>query len=289
MIINIEENSGFCFGVVNAITKAESELAKGDLYCVGDIVHNDSEVERLSAMGLKTISVADMEGMSNKRVLFRAHGEPPASYALAHSRGLEIIDASCPVVLNLQRAIKSAYEEIKESGGLVVIYGKHGHAEVIGLVGQTDGNALVVDKIEDVEKIDFSVPVRLFSQTTQSLAGFKELAGVMKERGGESVKVFDTICRKVANRIPQVSEFAANHDVVFFVSGEKSSNGKQLYEVCKNVNPRSYFVQGAENIELWQFKGAERVGISGANSTPRRLMDEIKLKIEEMLREEQVI
>lgn len=280
MIIDIEDNSGFCFGVVNAITKAESELAKGELYCVGDIVHNDSEVERLAAMGLKTISVQDMATMSGKRVLFRAHGEPPASYALANSRGLEIIDASCPVVLNLQRAIKQAYEEIKELGGLVVIYGKHGHAEVIGLVGQTDGNALVVDKLDDLKNVDFNVPVRLFSQTTQSLEGFKELAAKMKELGGDNVKVYDTICRKVANRIPQVSKFAAEHDVLFFVSGEKSSNGKQLYEVCKGVNPNSYFVQSADDIVLSQFEGAERIGISGANSTPRRLMDEIKLKIE---------
>ncbi len=280
MIIDIEDNSGFCFGVVNAITKAESELAKGELYCVGDIVHNDSEVERLAAMGLKTISVQDMATMSGKRVLFRAHGEPPASYALANSRGLEIIDASCPVVLNLQRAIKQAYEEIKELGGLVVIYGKHGHAEVIGLVGQTDGNALVVDKPDDLKNVDFNVPVRLFSQTTQSLEGFKELAAKMKELGGDNVKVYDTICRKVANRIPQVSKFAAEHDVLFFVSGEKSSNGKQLYEVCKGVNPNSYFVQSADDIVLSQFEGAERIGISGANSTPRRLMDEIKLKIE---------
>lgn len=280
MVIDIEDNSGFCFGVVNAISKAESELAKGELYCVGDIVHNDSEVCRLADMGLKTISVSDMANMSGKRVLFRAHGEPPASYELAKSRGLEIIDASCPVVLNLQRAIKGAYEEIKEIGGLVVIYGKHGHAEVVGLVGQTDGNALVVDKLDDLKNVDFNVPIRLFSQTTQSLEGFKELAAKMKEMGGDNVKVYDTICRKVANRIPQVSKFAAEHDVLFFVSGEKSSNGKQLYEVCKGVNPRSYFVQGADDIELSQFKGAEKIGISGANSTPRRLMDEIKLKIE---------
>lgn len=285
MLIDIEQNSGFCFGVVNAITKAESELAKGELYCVGDIVHNDSEVERLANMGLKTISVADMQQMSAKRVLFRAHGEPPSSYALAKEQGLEIIDASCPVVLNLQRAIKEAYNEIAACNGLVVIYGKHGHAEVIGLVGQTDGNALVVDKIDDVLNIDYSVPVRLFSQTTQSLEGFKQIACKMRELGGENVKVYDTICRKVANRIPQVSQFASEHDVVFFVSGEKSSNGKQLYEVCKSVNPRSYFVQGADDICFSQFEGAEKIGISGANSTPRRLMDEIKLKIESLLEE----
>lgn len=283
MVINIEENSGFCFGVVNAITKAESELAKGELYCVGDIVHNDSEVSRLAQMGLKTIQVSDMEHMSDKRVLFRAHGEPPASYNLAKERGLEIIDASCPVVLNLQRAIKEAYFEIKEKNGLVVIYGKHGHAEVIGLVGQTNGNALVVDKIDDVESIDYSKQIRLFSQTTQSLAGFKDIAARMRELGGENVKVYDTICRKVANRIPQVRHFAANHDVIFFVSGEKSSNGKQLYEVCKEVNNRTYFVQGADGVDYSQLKGANRIGISGANSTPRRLMDEIKIKIESIL------
>lgn len=284
MFVEIDNNSGFCFGVVNAINKAENELAKGELYCVGDIVHNDSEVARLADMGLKTISVADMAGMSGKRVLFRAHGEPPASYTLAKERQLEVIDASCPVVLNLQRVIKVAYNEVKEQGGLIVIYGKPGHAEVIGLVGQTNGEAVVVESLSDLQSVDFSRPIRLFSQTTQSLEGFKQLAAKMREEGGESVVVYDTICRKVANRIPQVRSFAAEHDVIFFVSGEKSSNGKQLYEVCKEVNPRSYFVQGAENVEAEMFLGAERIGISGANSTPRRLMDEIKLKIEKLLK-----
>ncbi|MBP3419043.1 MAG: 4-hydroxy-3-methylbut-2-enyl diphosphate reductase [Marinifilaceae bacterium] len=284
MFVEIDNNSGFCFGVVNAINKAENELAKGELYCVGDIVHNDSEVARLADMGLKTISVADMAGMSGKRVLFRAHGEPPASYALAKERRLEVIDASCPVVLNLQRVIKEAYNEVKEQGGLIVIYGKPGHAEVIGLVGQTNGEAVVVESLSDLQSVDFSRPIRLFSQTTQSLEGFKQLAAKMREEGGESVVVYDTICRKVANRIPQVRSFAAEHDVIFFVSGEKSSNGKQLYEVCKEVNPRSYFVQGADNVEAEMFMGAEKIGISGANSTPRRLMDEIKLKIEKLLK-----
>ncbi len=284
MFVEIDNNSGFCFGVVNAINKAENELAKGELYCVGDIVHNDSEVARLADMGLKTISVADMAGMSGKRVLFRAHGEPPASYTLAKERRLEVIDASCPVVLNLQRVIKEAYNEVKEQGGLIVIYGKPGHAEVIGLVGQTNGEAVVVESLSDLQSVDFSRPIRLFSQTTQSLEGFKQLAEKMREEGGESVVVYDTICRKVANRIPQVRSFAAEHDVIFFVSGEKSSNGKQLYEVCKEVNPRSYFVQGADNVEAEMFMGAEKIGISGANSTPRRLMDEIKLKIEKLLK-----
>lgn len=284
MFVEIDNNSGFCFGVVNAINKAENELAKGELYCVGDIVHNDSEVARLADMGLKTISVADMAGMSGKRVLFRAHGEPPASYALAKERRLDVIDASCPVVLNLQRVIKEAYNEVKEQGGLIVIYGKPGHAEVIGLVGQTNGEAVVVESLSDLQSVDFSRPIRLFSQTTQSLEGFKQLAAKMREEGGDSVVVYDTICRKVANRIPQVRSFAAEHDVIFFVSGEKSSNGKQLYEVCKEVNPRSYFVQGADNVEAEMFMGAEKIGISGANSTPRRLMDEIKLKIEKLLK-----
>lgn len=284
MKIDIDEHSGFCFGVVNAISKAETLLKEGELYCVGDIVHNDNEMQRLEAMGLKTISSSEMVGLSSCRVLFRAHGEPPASYRIAEERGLEVIDASCPVVLNLQHRIKVAYEEVRKSGGSIVIYGQKGHAEVIGLVGQTEGHAVVVESEDDLENVDFSHRVMLFSQTTKSLEGFRKISEEMLRRGGEKVNVFDTICRKVANRIPQLRIFASGHDVVLFVSGEKSSNGRQLYKVCKGVNDRSYFIQEASQVSEEMFRGVESIGISGANSTPERLMREVKEKIENLLK-----
>ncbi len=260
MIVEIDEHSGFCFGVVNAIRKAEEELEKGVLYCVGDIVHN---------------------GLRDCRVLFRPHGEPPLSYELAIRNGVEIIDASCPVVLNLQKKIRAAYEKTKEKGAQIVIYGKQGHAEVVGLVGQTNGTAVVVEREEDLQQIDFSCPVILFSQTTKSLAGFKKVAALLQEKGRVGVTVYDTICRKVANRIPQLRKFAALHDVILFVSGEKSSNGKQLFSVCKEVNPRTYFVQGVADVkpEMWEHSAS--IGISGATSTPRWIMEEMKSMIEQ--------
>lgn len=280
MKVEIDEHSGFCFGVVNAIRKAEQELEKGALYCIGDIVHNSLEVERLKAMGLQTIEHDDFARLKNCRVLFRAHGEPPVSYQTAHENGIEIIDASCPVVLNLQERIRKSFEQTRKEGGQIVIYGKRGHAEVVGLVGQTNGEALVVEKEDDIKQIDFSRQVILFSQTTKSLEGFQKIADLLKERGGDLVVVHDTICRKVANRIPQLRDFAGRHDVVIFVSGQKSSNGKQLFAVCQEINPRSYFVQSVEDLRLEMIAGAETVGISGATSTPRWIMEDIQHKIE---------
>ena len=280
MKVEIDEHSGFCFGVVNAIRKAEQELEKGALYCIGDIVHNSLEVERLKAMGLQTIEHDDFARLKNCRVLFRAHGEPPVSYQTAHENGIEIIDASCPVVLNLQERIRKSFEQTRKEGGQIVIYGKRGHAEVVGLVGQTNGEALVVEKEDDIKQIDFSRQVILFSQTTKSLEGFQKIADLLKERGGDLVVVHDTICRKVANRIPQLRDFAGRHDVVIFVSGQKSSNGKQLFAVCKEINPRSYFVQSVEDLRPEMIAGAETVGISGATSTPRWIMEDIQHKIE---------
>ncbi|MCI5707634.1 MAG: 4-hydroxy-3-methylbut-2-enyl diphosphate reductase [Odoribacter sp.] len=280
MKVEIDEHSGFCFGVVNAIRKAEQELEKGALYCIGDIVHNSLEVERLKAMGLQTIEHDDFARLKNCRVLFRAHGEPPVSYQTAHENGIEIIDASCPVVLNLQERIRKSFEQTRKEGGQIVIYGKRGHAEVVGLVGQTNGEALVVEKEDDIKQIDFSRQVILFSQTTKSLEGFQKIADLLKERGGDLVVVHDTICRKVANRIPQLRDFAGRHDVVIFVSGQKSSNGKQLFAVCKGINPRSYFVQSVEDLRPEMIAGAETVGISGATSTPRWIMEDIQHKIE---------
>lgn len=280
MRVEIDENSGFCTGVVNAIQKAEKELEKGELYCIGDIVHNNLEMERLKAMGLRTIEHGEFGRLSRCRVLFRAHGEPPASYETAKANGIEVIDASCPVVLNLQKKIRKAYESTKENGGQIVIYGKRGHAEVIGLVGQTNGEALVVESEDDLRQVDFSRPVILFSQTTKSLEGFRTVTELMRKAGGDSVTVHDTICRKVANRIPQLKEFARQHDVIIFVSGEKSSNGKQLFAVCREANPRTYFVQSAAEVVPDMTQGAESVGISGATSTPAWIMEEIRRKLE---------
>ena len=213
-------------------------------------------------------------------MLFRAHGEPPSSYELAKKNGIEVIDASCPVVLNLQKKIREAYEEVRANGGQIVIYGKRGHAEVNGLVAQTNDEALIIEQEEDLKSIDFSRPVILFSQTTKSLDGFKRVVELVKENARASVVVNDTICRKVANRIPQLKDFAARHDVILFVSGEKSSNGKQLFEVCREVNSRTYFVQGVKDLRDEMFDKADSVGISGATSTPRWVMEEIKEELE---------
>lgn len=281
MRVEIDENSGFCTGVVKAICKAEEELKKGLLYSIGDIVHNSREVERLQRKGLRTIGHEEFAELKNCRVLFRAHGEPPASYMKAKENGIEVIDASCPVVLNLQKRIRKAYEEVSREGGTVIIYGKRGHAEVVGLVGQTNGEAVVVENEADLGLVDFSRPVVLFSQTTKSLEGFQTVSELIRKKGGDKVTVYDTICRKVANRIPQLRNFAKMHDVVIFVSGEKSSNGWQLYSVCREVNERTYWVQGVEDLRTEMYAGAENIGISGATSTPGWVMEEIK---EELLK-----
>lgn len=280
MKVEIDENSGFCTGVVNAIRKAEEELEKGPLYCIGDIVHNSLEVERLRNKGLITIEHSEFGSLHGCRVLFRAHGEPPESYVTAEKNGMEVIDASCTVVLNLQRRIREAYEKGGNRNCQIVIYGKRGHAEVAGLVGQTHGEVLVIEQEEDIGMIDFSRPVILFSQTTKSLEGFRRFAALLRERGGSSVEIHDTICRKVANRIPRLREFARRHDVVIFVSGEKSSNGRQLFSVCREVNERTYFVRSAVDIVQSMLQDAGCVGISGAMSTPRWIMEEIKNRIE---------
>jgi 4-hydroxy-3-methylbut-2-enyl diphosphate reductase len=238
------------------------------------------EVRRLSRQGLVAIGHEAFAGLHGCRVLFRAHGEPPSSYETAARNGIEVIDASCPVVLDLQRRIRKAHEQARASGGQVVIYGKPGHAEVAALVAQTGGDALVVEQASDLEAVDFTLPVTLFSQTTQGLDGFKEIVERVKARARAEVIVHDTICRKVANRIPQLKRFAAGHDVVLFVSGEKSSNGKQLFAVCREANPRSHFIQGAGDLRRGMLEGAVSVGISGATSTPRWVMEEVMEAIE---------
>ncbi|MGL5681861.1 MAG: 4-hydroxy-3-methylbut-2-enyl diphosphate reductase [Marinifilaceae bacterium] len=280
MRVEIDENSGFCFGVVTAIDKAEAELKHGALYSLGDIVHNKIEVERLEHLGLKTIDHEQLLKLTNARVLFRAHGEPPATYSMAKARGVEIIDASCPVVLNLQRRIRRAYEDSKQNNGVVVIYGKRGHAEVIGLVGQTNGEALVIENAADLKNLPKDCKIYLFSQTTQSLTGFKEVTLLLRAQYGEQLAVYDTICRKVANRIPQLKDFAKTHDVIIFVSGKKSSNGKQLCQVCAEINEKTYFVEDERDIDTSVLAGVQSVGITGATSTPRWIMEHVREYIE---------
>lgn len=279
MLIEIDEGSGFCFGVTTAIKKAEEELAKSEsLYCLGDIVHNGREVERLKKMGLMTVGHAELDTLHDTKMMLRAHGEPPQTYTKAKEQNITLIDATCPVVLNLQRRIRKAYEE----GGQIVIYGKNGHAEVVGLVGQTDGTAIVIENLEDAKKLDFSHDIQLFSQTTKSLEGFREIVRYIEEniQEGAQFNYFDTICRRVANRIPSIRNFATQHDVIIFVCGKKSSNGKVLYNECLSVNPHTYMIDAPAEIEHQWFEGVKSVGICGATSTPKWLMEECKKKIE---------
>ena len=280
--IEIDEGSGFCFGVTTAIKKAEEELAKGTrLYCLGDIVHNGMEVERLHEQGLITINHEDMRSLHGVKVLLRAHGEPPETYALAKKNDIEIIDATCPVVIALQRRIKLQYDLNPKAQ--IVIFGKRGHAEVLGLVGQTESHAIVVEKVEDVKRLDFSRDIYLYSQTTKSLDGFHQIIDYIQAhmQQGATFKSFDTICRQVANRMPNIAAFASKHDLVLFVSGRKSSNGKVLFKECHSVNPRSYQIEKPEEIEMeWFSDDVHTVGICGATSTPKWLMEQCKARIE---------
>lgn len=276
MQITVDEQSGFCPGVVSAINKAEEQLSVADnLYCLGDIVHNSEEVNRLEQQGLKTIDHAQMADIHDAKVLLRAHGEPPSTYQLAERNGIEIVDATCPVVLQLQKRIKKVYDE--EPGVQIVIFGKKGHAEVNGLVGQTAGSAIVVEGAQDLDKIDYQRPVRLFSQTTMPVDAFRQLVDTMSNRMADPAQFEykDTICRQVANRIPHLKEFARQHDVVLFVSGKKSSNGKALFCVCQEVNPRSYFVSHPDELTPEMTAGANSIGICGATSTPKWQMEQV--------------
>lgn len=278
MKIEIDDRSGFCHGVVSAIAKAEEELG-GDapLYCLGDIVHNSDEVERLERRGLKTITHDDLSQLSNVKVLLRAHGEPPSTYVTARSRNIEIIDATCPVVLKLQQRIKATFATAPESTQ-IVIYGKPGHAEVNGLVGQTNGKAIVVQSKEDLDRIDFSRDIELYSQTTKSLEGFREIIDEINRRKNPDItfNYYDTICRQVANRVDHLKKFAAAHEVVLFVSGAKSSNGRVLYGHCRNVNSNTHLVSNASEVDPAWFSGASSVGVCGATSTPRWLMEQVR-------------
>lgn len=277
-IVQIDQDSGFCFGVVNAIENAEKELTTADeLYCLGDIVHNSQEVARLNKKGLITINHDQLKQIRGKKVLLRAHGEPPSTYKIAKEHDIEVIDATCPVVLQLQKKIKRQYDSSDTQNAQIVIFGKPGHAEVNGLVGQTEGKAIVIEKKEDIEHLDLNKDTYLFSQTTMSLTDFSDIVEEFKQKlnPSASFKYYDTICRQVANRINNIKAFASRHDVVLFVAGEKSSNGKVLFNESKKANPNTYLISSSEGINPDWIKEAMSIGICGATSTPKWLMEEV--------------
>ena len=289
MNITIDAYSGFCFGVVYAIEMAESILKdEGVLYCLGDIVHNNKEVERLNNMGLKIIEHRDLYDLHDCKVLIRAHGEPPETYSIALKNNIQLLDASCPVVLKLQHQIRAGYEEIKDIDGQVVIFGKEGHAEVVGLLGQTDNKAIIVASIEDLEKIDFTRSIYIYSQTTKSPEAYKDISLEIEKRikrvSDNDIKyiVNDTLCRQVSGREPQLKSFAKKNDVIIFVSGRKSSNGRMLYKSCRSENQNSYFISDIDELNADWFVDAKSVGICGATSTPRWLMESIEEAIEKI-------
>jgi len=290
MKVEIDTDSGFCFGVVKAIRMAESELKKRrSLYCLGAIVHNKVEVERLESLGIITIGHEEFRKLRNSRVLFRAHGEPPETYEIAKKNNIEIIDATCPVVLNLQKKIRCGYDEISRQNGQVVIFGKKGHAEIIGLVGQTGGKAIIVEQPEDLDQIDYTKAVYLYSQTTKGKKNYEQFQQEIRKRmvevqGVENIHFisFETICGEVSNREPSLREFARKFDVVLFVSDRESSNGMMLFQVCKEANPRTYFITRKEELDLEWIKGARSAGVCGATSTPKWIMEEVANRIREI-------
>ena len=284
--IEIDNGSGFCFGVTTAIQKAEEELRKGTpLYCLGDIVHNGKECERLKALGLITINHEEFKQLHGVKVLLRAHGEPPETYEIARKNEIEIIDATCPVVLRLQQRIKQEYARHDKVGKQIVIYGKSGHAEVLGLVGQTSGQAIVIESLKEAEQLDFSKDIRLYSQTTKSLDEFWQIVDYIKKHisPDASFEYYDTICRQVANRMPNIRSFAISHDLIFFVSGKKSSNGKILFNECCQVNANSHLIDDASEIDFNLLQEVRTIGICGATSTPKWLMEECKSAIQREL------
>ncbi|MBP1637526.1 MAG: hydroxymethylbutenyl pyrophosphate reductase [Bacteroidetes bacterium] len=285
--IEIDQKSGFCFGVVKAINKAEEELAKGEkLYCLGDIVHNGQEVKRLAEMGLITIDYEEFNQLHDAKVMFRAHGEPPSTYEIAKKNNIKLIDASCPVVLRLQNRIKNTYDK-KNEPDQILIYGKVGHAEVIGLVGQTKNSAIVIENEDDLKKVDFARNIRLFSQTTKPLDGFNHLVKTISEKISPEAnfEYSDTICRQVANRMPNIANFALKNDIVIFVSGKKSSNGKALYEHCKKANPNTFMISDPEEVSNLRLDITKKIGICGATSTPSWLMEAVAEKIKKSVKD----
>lgn len=283
--IEIDKGSGFCFGVVNAIKSAERELKNAEtLYCLGDIVHNGLEVERLEALGLRTIDHDALGRLHNQTILLRAHGEPPSTYETAKKNNITIVDATCPVVLQLQRKIRNCYISTRHENSQIVIYGKKGHAEVNGLVGQTDGSAVVIEKREDLQILNFTRNICLFSQTTKSLDGFSEIVDDIRSclQDGAKFEYYDTICRQVANRLPNIKRFAQHHDWIYFVAGKKSSNGKMLFDECCKANPNTQFISSAIEITESLRPEIKRVGVCGATSTPKWLMEEVAERIREL-------
>ena len=286
MVIEIDEGSGFCFGVTRAIGKAEEELGNGKkLYCLGDIVHNGKECNRLQQLGLETIDHDTYNTLHDANVLLRAHGEPPSTYKKAKENNIHIVDATCPVVLHLQERIRKEYTADTEHRKQIVIFGKNGHAEVLGLVGQTEGTAIVIESPEEGERLDMNRDICLYSQTTKSLDGFRTIVEYIQNHisPDATFKYADTICRQVANRMPHIREFASRHDVILFVCGKKSSNGRVLFSQCKEVNPRSYMIDTASEVPPDWLQNCSSVGICGATSTPKWLMEECKVRIQELL------
>jgi len=284
VIVDIDSNSGFCFGVINAIKKAENEIAKNsELLCLGNIVHNEEEVNRLNSAGLKSITKTNFEALNDSKVLFRAHGEPPESYLLAKKNNIKIIDATCPVVLKLQQRIKQAWLEIKEANGQLIIFGKKGHAEVLSLVGQTNGEAIVIESDDEITHINKELPVVVFSQTTKSIEKYEQLGEKIKDWVIAPVKIHDTICRQVANRAPKLKEFVKNYELIIFVGGKNSSNAKYLFGICKNVNNNTHFVSAPDEIKSINFQNISKIGICGATSTPLWLMEKVMNNIENTL------
>ena len=280
--IEIDENSGFCFGVTTAIKKAEEELQKGEkLYCLGDIVHNSIECDRLKKLGLITINHDEFGKLHNAKVLLRAHGEPPATYETARRNNLEIIDATCPVVLKLQQRIKKKWQETTEHNSQIIIYGQAGHAEVLGLVGQTHGAATVIEKSSQIGDIAKDKDTYIYSQTTKSLEGYRQIVREIKAHINEDrqCESFNTVCGQVANRLNGIGEFAKSHELIFFVCGKKSSNGRILFDECRKMNPNSYQIEGPEDLDLTLTKGVGSIGICGATSTPKWLMENCKQAI----------
>jgi 4-hydroxy-3-methylbut-2-enyl diphosphate reductase len=291
MIIEIEPHSGFCTGVKRAVKLAETELNEGKkLQCLGEIVHNHAEVDRLQKSGMNTITTPDTQSVSNSNILIRAHGEPPTTYKNLEGGNNRIIDGTCPVVLQVQKKVKEAYKKVQQDNGKIIIYGKPSHPEVIGLLGQINNDGLAVSANEDLELVDFSKPVYLFSQTTMPVNGYEEFRQFILEKmrthfaqGNEPLHFFDTICRQVANRIPQLKEFSKKHEVIIFVGGAKSSNGKVLYHTCLNENLNSYFVSDKQELKTHWFKNVKSVGICGATSTPLWQMEEVKDEIVKLI------
>lgn len=279
MEVRIDENAGYCFGVVKAIGAAEEVLKnEGSLYCLGDIVHNSAEVERLKDLGLKVIDHQMLESLRGEKVLIRAHGEPPETYQRADALGIRLVDATCPIVLALQQRIRKGFDEMCQVKGQIVIFGKPGHAEVVGLTGQTGGTAIIVSSPDDIEAIDFQRPIRLYSQTTKSREEYQQLRDNIASRlpEGADFVAYDTVCNRVANRARDLEGFARSVDMLLFVAGSNSSNGHYLYEYCRKVQPRTHLIAGPSQLRPQWFDGVCSVGISGATSTPRWLMEEIK-------------